>query len=122
MVQSATKGKPLIESDRVHHCIRPRRKQYRNYQETEDRKSQRPGRLCRDVLRKLPRHGRRRARIPWRKLTYDIRLDGYQTDISESQVQSARAALLTCTETGTGRIGTKRELHYRYRAPYYWDE
>ena len=59
---------------------------------------------------------------PWRKLTYDIRLDGYQTDISESQVQSARAALLTCTETGTGRIGTKRELHYRYRAPYYWDE
>ena len=46
---------------------------------------------------------------PWRKLTYDIRLDGYQTDISESQVQSARAALLTCTETGTGRIGTKSE-------------
>ena len=37
------------------------------------------------------------------------RLDGYQTDISESQVQSARAALLTCTETGTGRIGTKSE-------------
>jgi hypothetical protein len=50
------------------------------------------------------------------------RLDGYQTDISESQVQSAPAALLTCTENGTGRIGTKRELHYRYRAPYYWDE
>ena len=29
--------------------------------------------------------------IPWSKLTYDTRLDGYQTDISETQLQGAPA-------------------------------
>ncbi len=59
--------------------------------------------------------------IPWSKLTYDTRLDGYQTDISETQLQGAPAFSSSRNWDWTDR-SRERELHDYYRAPYYWGE
>ena len=59
--------------------------------------------------------------IPWSKLTYDPRLGGYQTDISESQLQGSPAFSRDRNWDWTDR-NRERELHDHYRARYYWDE
>ena len=91
MVQSATMtGKPLIESDRVEGTT------------VYDRQGNNIGSIKRLMIEKLSGRvayavmsfggflgmGAEEHAIPWSKLTYDTRLDGYQTDISESQLRS----------------------------------
>jgi hypothetical protein len=48
--------------------------------------------------------------IPWSKLTYDTRLGGYRTDVTENQLRG----------TGTDR-NREKQLHDHYGVPYYWE-
>ena len=124
MVQSATMtGKPLIESDRVEGTT------------VYDRQGNNVGSIKRLMIEKLSGRvayavmsfgrflgmGGEEHAIPWSKLTYDTRLDGYQTDISESQLQGAPAFSRDRNWDWTDR-NRERELHDYYRAPYYWGE
>ena len=59
--------------------------------------------------------------IPWSNFTYDPRLGGYQTDITESQLQGAPAFSRDRDWDWTDR-NRERELHDYYRAPYYWGQ
>jgi len=52
--------------------------------------------------------------IPWNKLTYDTRLGGYRTDITEA-LQPFRAIEIT-----TGRIAMENASCTTLCAPYYW--
>ena len=123
MVQSATMtGKPLIESDRVEGTT------------VYDRQGNNVGSIKRLMIEKLSGRvayavmsfgsflgmGGEEHAIPWSKLSYDTRLDGYQTDISESQLQGA-PAFSRGNWDWTDR-NRERELHDYYRAPYYWGE
>jgi hypothetical protein len=124
MVQSATMtGKPLIESDRVEGTT------------VYDRQGNNVGSIKRLMIEKLSGRvayavmsfgsflgiGGEEHAIPWSKLTYDTRLDGYQTDISETQLQGAPAFSRSRNWDWTDR-SRERELHDYYRAPYYWGE
>jgi hypothetical protein len=124
MVQSATMtGKPLIESDRVEGTT------------VYDRQGNNIGSIKRLMIEKLSGRvayavmsfggflgmGAEEHAIPWSKLTYDTRLDGYQTDISESQLQGAPAFSRDRSWDWTDR-SQERKLHDYYRAPYYWGE
>ena len=124
MVQSATMtGKPLIESDRVEGTT------------VYDRQGNNIGSIKRLMIEKLSGRvayavmsfggflgmGAEEHAIPWSKLTYDTRLDGYQTDISESQLQGAPAFSRARSWDWTDR-SQERKLHDYYRAPYYWGE
>jgi hypothetical protein len=124
MVQSATKtGKPLIESDRVEGTT------------VYDRQGNNVGSIKRLMIEKLSGRvayavmsfgsflgiGGEEHAIPWSKLTYDTRLDGYQTDISESELQGAPAFSRDRNWDWSDR-SRERELHDYYRAPYYWGE
>ena len=124
MVQSATMtGKPLIESDRVEGTT------------VYDRQGNNVGSIKRLMIEKISGRvayavmsfggflgiGAEEHAIPWSKLTYDTRLDGYQTDISETQLQGAPAFSRDRNWDWTDR-SRERELHDYYRAPYYWGE
>jgi PRC-barrel domain len=124
MVQSATMtGKPLIESDRVEGTT------------VYDRQGNNVGSIKRLMIEKLSGRvayavmsfgsflgiGGEEHAIPWSKLTYDTRLDGYQTDISKSELQGAPAFSRDRNWDWTDR-SRERELHDYYRAPYYWGE
>ena len=124
MVQSATMtGKPLIESDRVEGTT------------VYDRQGNNVGSIKRLMIEKLSGRvayavmsfggflgmGGEEHAIPWSKLTYDTRLNGYQTDISETQLQGAPAFSRDRNWDWTDR-SRERELHDYYRAPYYWGE
>ena len=124
MVQSATMtGKPLIESDRVEGTT------------VYDRQGNNVGSIKRLMIEKISGRvayavmsfggflgiGAEEHAIPWSKLTYDTRLDGYQTDISETQLQGAPAFSRSRNWDWTDR-SRERELHDYYRAPYYWGE
>jgi PRC-barrel domain len=124
MVQSATMtGKPLIESDRVEGTT------------VYDRQGNNVGSIKRLMIEKISGRvayavmsfggflgmGAEEHAIPWSKLTYDTRLDGYQTDISESQLQGAPAFSRSRNWDWSDR-SRERELHDYYRAPYYWGE
>jgi sporulation protein YlmC with PRC-barrel domain len=102
MVQSATMtGKPLIESDRVEGTT------------VYDRQGNNVGSIKRLMIEKLSGRvayavmsfgsflgiGGEEHAIPWSKVTYDTRLDGYQTDISESEFAGS-ADLLTRPKLG----------------------
>jgi hypothetical protein len=124
MVQSATMtGKPLIESDRVEGTT------------VYDRQGNNVGSIKRLMIEKLSGRvayavmsfggflgmGVEEHAIPWSKLTYDPRLGGYQTDITESQLQGAPAFSRGRDWDWTDR-NRERELHDYYRAPYYWGQ
>ena len=124
MVQSATMtGKPLIESDRVEGTT------------VYDRQGNNVGSIKRLMIEKLSGRvayavmsfggflgmGVEEHAIPWSKLTYDPRLGGYQTDITESQLQGAPAFSRDRDWNWTDR-NRERELHDYYRAPYYWGQ
>jgi PRC-barrel domain len=124
MVQSATMtGKPLIESDRVEGTT------------VYDRQGNNVGSIKRLMIEKLSGRvayavmsfggflgmGVEEHAIPWSKLTYDPRLGGYQTDITESQLQGAPAFSRDRDWDWTDR-NRERELHDYYRAPYYWGQ
>jgi hypothetical protein len=122
MADSATMtGKPLIESDRVEGTT------------VYDRQGNNVGSIKRLMIEKLSGRvayavmsfggflgmGGDEHAIPWRKLTYDTRLDGYQTDITESQLSGAPGFSRDRNWDWTDRT-REQELHDYYRAPYYW--
>jgi PRC-barrel domain len=51
--------------------------------------------------------------IPWDKLTFDIHLGGYRTDISEEELHGAPVH-------NESKRGSERELHDYWRVPPYW--
>jgi hypothetical protein len=59
--------------------------------------------------------------VPWNKLTYDISLGGYRTDITEDQLRGAPAFSRDRNYAWTDRK-QERELHDYWRTPYYWNE
>ena len=59
--------------------------------------------------------------VPWEKLTYDTRLGGYRTDITEQQLRGAPAFARDPNYDWSDR-NRERQLHDHYRAPYYWEE
>jgi PRC-barrel domain len=122
MADSATMtGKPLIESDRVEGTT------------VYDRQGNNVGSIKRLMIEKLSGRvayavmsfggflgmGGDEHAIPWSKLTYDTRLDGYQTDITETQLSGAPGFSRDRNSDWTDRT-REQELHDYYRAPYYW--
>jgi PRC-barrel domain len=110
MAQSGTMtGKPLIESDRVEGTT------------VYDRQGNNIGSIKRLMIEKLRGRvayavmsfggflglGSEEHAILWSKLTYDTRLDGYQTDITESQLTGPLRSL--AAETGIGLIGIENK-------------
>ncbi len=57
--------------------------------------------------------------VPWSKLTYDMGLGGYRTDITEEQLRSAPTFYRDEDYHWSDRE-RERELHDFWRAPYYW--
>lgn len=56
--------------------------------------------------------------IPWNKLTYDTKLEGYRTDVTEKQLRDAPEF----SDDAWGDREWEARTHDHYRAPYYWDE
>jgi len=56
--------------------------------------------------------------IPWDQLTYDTRMGGYRTGLTEPQL---REAPQTKDDDWTSR-DRERELHDYYGAVYYWED
>lgn len=122
MAQQATMtGKPLIESDRVEGTT------------VYDPQGNNIGSIKRLMIEKISGRvayavmsfggflgiGSEEHAIPWSKLTYDTRLGGYRTDITENQLRSAPAFSRQQDWDWSDR-NRERELHDHYRAPYYW--
>jgi hypothetical protein len=126
MAQSAAAGvmtgKPLIESDRVEDTA--------VYGPREDK----IGTIKRLMIEKMSGRvayavmsfggflgmGEEYHAVPWQKLTYDPRLGGYRTDITEDQLRGAPAFARDQNYDWSDR-SRERELHDYWRSPYYWD-
>jgi sporulation protein YlmC with PRC-barrel domain len=57
--------------------------------------------------------------IPWNKLTYDTRLGGFRTDITENQLRDA-PDFYAGDEYDWPDRRREQELHDYWGAPYYW--
>jgi hypothetical protein len=57
--------------------------------------------------------------IPWSKLHYDTRLEGYRTDITEDQLRNAPSFSRRRDHDWSDQQ-SERELHDYYRVAYYW--
>ena len=57
--------------------------------------------------------------IPWDQLTYDTRLGGYRTGLTEVQL---REAPMTGPDENWTNRDRERELHDYYGAAYYWED
>jgi len=118
---AAMTGKPLIESDRVEGTT------------VYDPQGKNIGSIKRLMIEKISGRvaysvmsfggflgmGTEDHAIPWNKLTYDTRLGGYRTDITEQQLRGAPAFSRDRNYDWTDR-SRERELHDHYGAPYYW--
>lgn len=114
-------GKPLIESDRVEGTT------------VYDARGNKIGSIKRLMIDKISGRvayavmsfggflgmGAEEYAIPWNKLTYDARMGGYRTDITEPQLSGAPAFSRDSSYQWTDRA-RERELHDYYRTPYYW--
>jgi sporulation protein YlmC with PRC-barrel domain len=114
-------GKPLIESDRVEGTT------------VYDRNGNNIGSVRRLMIDKLSGRvayvvvafntflglGGDEYTLPWAKLTYDPRLEGFRTDISEQQVRDAPDFYREEDYAWTDR-SRERELHEYWNTPYYW--
>jgi hypothetical protein len=114
-------GKPLIESDRVEGTS------------VYDPQGKSIGSIKRLMIEKLSGKvtyaeatfggfmglGGQSYHIPWSKLTYEPRLGGYRTDITESQLRGSPSFTRDASWDWTDR-NRERELHDHYREPYYW--
>jgi hypothetical protein len=122
--QTATRemtGKPLIESDRVEGTT------------VYDPGGNDIGSIKRLMIEKISGRvaysvmsfggflgmGAEEHAVPWNKLTYDTKLGGYRTDITEEQLRKA-PAFSRDRNFDWGDRARERELHDHYRAPYYW--
>src|SRR2546423_154458 len=117
----AMTGKPLIESDRVEGTA------------VYDLQGNKIGSIKRLMIEKISGRvayavmsfggflgvGTDEHAIPWNKLTYDTRLGGYRSDITEQQLRGAPEFSRDRTYDWTDR-SRERELHDYYGAPYYW--
>ena len=56
--------------------------------------------------------------IPWGKLTYDTKLGGYRTDLTEQQLRGAPAGNRNDDWTDRDR---EMALHDYYKTTYYWE-
>jgi hypothetical protein len=56
--------------------------------------------------------------IPWNKLDYDTRMEGYRTDITEDQLRNAPSFSKEGGRNWSER--NERDLHDYYRVSYYW--
>jgi hypothetical protein len=115
-------GKPLIESDRVEGTT------------VHDPAGEKIGTIKRLMIDKLSGRvayavmsfggflgmGEEYHSVPWRKLTYDPRLGGFRTDITEDQLRGAPAFAKDQNYGWTDR-SRDQELHDYWRSPYYWD-
>ena len=116
-------GKPLIESDRVEGTT------------VYDPQGNNLGSIKRLMIEKISGRvayavmsfggflgmGTEEHPVPWEKLTYDTRLGGYRTDITEQQLRGAPAFARDPNYDWSDR-NRERQLHDHYRAPYYWEE
>ena len=114
-------GKPLIESDRVEGTT------------VYDRNGNNIGSVRRLMIDKLSGRvayvvvafntflglGGDEYTLPWAKLTYDPRLEGFRTDISEQQVRDAPDFYRQEDYAWSDRA-RERELHDYWNTPYYW--
>ncbi len=57
--------------------------------------------------------------IPWAKLSYDVVLGGYRTDITESQLRDA-PSFAQGNEAASLEQAQEEELHAHFRIPPYW--
>jgi len=119
--QGTMTGKPLIESDRVEGTT------------VYDPQGNNIGSIKTLMIEKLNGRvayavmsfggflgiGSEEHAVPWSKLTYDTRLAGYRTDITESQLRGPSAFSRDRSWEWDDRK-RERELHDHYRAPYYW--
>jgi hypothetical protein len=100
-------GKPLIESDRVEGTTvyDPQGKNIRSIKRLMIEKIS--GRVAYAVMSfgGFLGMGTEEHAIPWNKLTYDTRLGGYRTDITEQQLRGAPA--FRAIEITTGRIAVE---------------
>lgn len=116
-------GKPLIESDRVEGT------------KVFDPTGKKIGTIKRLMIDKLTGRvvyavmsfggflglGENQYTIPWSKLTYDERLGGYRTDITEEQLRQAPEFSRNRENELTDRDRDREiELHDYYRVEYYW--
>jgi hypothetical protein len=63
--------------------------------------------------------GEEERTISWNKLTYDTRLGGFRTDITEDPLRDAPTFSRDRDYDWLGRQ-REQERHYRYSARYYW--
>jgi hypothetical protein len=57
--------------------------------------------------------------VPWAKLSYDVGLGGYRTDITESELRDAPSLAYT-DESASLSEAQEQELHAHFRIPPYW--
>ena len=57
--------------------------------------------------------------LPWGKLKYDVKLRGYRTDVSESELREAPSFAQSNTFDWSNRT-QEEALHDYYRIPPYW--
>jgi alpha-glucosidase (family GH31 glycosyl hydrolase) len=57
--------------------------------------------------------------VPWAKLSYDVGLDGYRTDITESELRDVPRFAHT-DENASLEEAQEEELHAHFRIPPYW--
>ena len=114
-------GKPLIESDQVEGTT------------VHDPDGNQIGTIKRLMIEKISGRvayavmafggflglGEEEHTIPWDKLTYDTRLGGFRTDITEEQLQGAPTFSRDRDYDWTDRQ-REQELHDYYGARYYW--
>jgi PRC-barrel domain len=122
--QSATRertGKPLIESDRVEGTTvyDPRGNDIGSIKRLMIDKIS--GKVCYAVMSfgGFLGMGTEEHAVPWNKLTYDISLAGYRTDITEQQLRGAPAFSRDRDFDWNDRAREK-ELHDYYGASPYW--
>jgi sporulation protein YlmC with PRC-barrel domain len=114
-------GKPLIESDRVEGTT------------VYDRSGNNIGSVRRLMIDKMTGRvayaviafdtflglGGQEYTLPWSKLNYDTKLDGFRTDITEQQLGGSPTFYRERDYAWTDRA-RERELHDYWNAPFYW--
>ncbi len=114
-------GKPLIESDRVEGSA------------VYDPSGKFIGRVTRLLIDKMGGRiayavvtfdgfvglGEAQHTVPWSKLTYDMGMGGYRTDITEEQLRSA-PVFYRAEDYNWSDRDQERELHDYWGAPYFW--
>jgi sporulation protein YlmC with PRC-barrel domain len=116
-------GKPLIESDRVEGSA------------VYDASGKFIGTVTRLLIDKIGGRiayavvtfdgfvglGEAQHTVPWSKLTYDMGVGGYRTDITEEQLRGA-PVFYRAEDYHWSDRDQERELHDYWGAPNYWDD